>query len=154
MNRKRVAKYFTQIVNYWAKRLRLDVKLIQDNRIRKFCAFVSYRGNPKIGTDRDYSITYSPRTMIDYDYNTFAGLTFLALHELGHIKLKALFRNGGRVQAEYRAEMFALRKLKKYYPKMYRYHVTRMKLDLKGNKYFTGEKAYYREAFNKIKIYK
>jgi hypothetical protein len=67
-------------------------------------------------------------------------ITHCVLHELGHIKKKAT----GEIQSEYRAEKFAIKVIKEYYPSYYKAALNLMK------RYVKHKRPIYREAFAKI----
>jgi len=132
--------YLASLFTYWCGIYKLPLPLlIRDNRMK----YIGAVKKLKYTFNFLYSMNQIERLQ-DFDIMTFI------FHELGHIK----YPNKDRIKAEINAERFALRELKKRFPKYYEKQVKYTKRCLKQKSYFWKEKyPEHYEAFKRIKEY-
>jgi len=81
---------------------------------------------------------------------------YIVAHEYGHIFHDTNYDTfKQKVDSEYKAERFALNKLKKYFPKAYQIVIEKGREQLKSRKWSTSKREkHYRKAWKKIKEYR
>lgn len=143
-NREKVRKFIREKTLYWAKRFKLNIKSISQARSSKFVMFVNcYKKNWDI-----FFVKYHMQNLLGR-LDNYDELLFIIFHELGHLFHRAFYDTVGRVEAEYLAETFAVRRFKKYFPKKFKKLVKRMAEHQEGNR-----PVYYEKAWDRIKEYK
>lgn len=119
------------IVKDVCSKTKASMPIVKPYKLRKYGAWCSYK--PKLD-----------RWTISYDLKTLNGFSdkevvMLAVHEVGHIKT---WHSSDRELCEYKAELFALRTVKKYYPKYFTLNLT--KAGIKRNR------KWYGSAFRRV----
>jgi len=133
--------YFIAFFMMWYGILNIDKKLdfgrIKNKKMLKYIAYV-------IDGKRKNIIRWNHK-YINQSSKTYLRRT--ALHELGHLVKKPDRTKKWKENWEYEAELFALTKIKEYYPKYLKQSVTDVKNIIKDN-----EK--YRKYFNHVRAFK
>ena len=134
MNRQ---KYFIKIVCKLCGKLKIKSPLLKlDNRLGKYCSSVTVCEHKK---------TKEKRFIMKYNMTVIEKLDrfeiiHLILHELGHIKTDAKTIT----EREYKAERFALKAIKKHYPKQYKRTLRFIEW------YVSDNKEVYGKAFKRL----
>jgi len=141
-------QYYQKLIPFYCKKFKLsNVTIKKDNRI-KCSAFVGY--NKKFGKKIFTIVCNIKKLDSNRDYNWSLITMF---HELGHIKYDLSYNNKRqRILSEYKAEKFALKQMKKYYPKRYKKlikYITKKVLP-----YYKENYPLHYKAYLKIKEYK
>lgn len=146
-------QYFKKEVKYWAKRLNIRLDDVKMNKRMWYMAMASW------GHNNNHIVYYQPRY---FNHERKFYIMRLIFHELGHFKNKNFssqypydkFTN--QMIAEYKAEIFALKCLKKYYPEYYRAfcrYIKRSGLKRIMETDYMRHGRYYFLAFSQIKEY-
>lgn len=109
-------KYFKKQVKYWSKRLNIPIHHIKTDKRMWYMCMAQW--------DNDVNTIYYQPKKFKYERSYF--IMHMIFHELGHFKNYNFssqypydqFTN--KMIAENKAEIFALKCLKKYYPKYYK----------------------------------
>ena len=134
MNRQ---KYFINTVCKLCGKLKVKRPLLRmDNRLGQYCSSV---------TTCEHKKTKEKRFIMRYNMKVISRLDkfeiiHLILHELGHIKTDAK----NVTQREYKAERFALKAIKKHYPKQYKRTLRFIEW------YVSDNKEIYGKAFTRL----
>ncbi len=133
-------------VFYWQKKLKIrNILLSVDNKTK----YVAYVCDYKIGIP---ALFLNLKTLKrDNDIEIISTI----FHEFGHIKFKTYLwktTEESKIKREYIAESYALKQLKKYFPKEYKKHIEAWKEQLEDK---TWRKSFpiHHTAFSKIKAY-
>ncbi len=103
--------FFINIVKELCGKLRIQVPIIRkDNRLQTYVASVNECNCKEC---KNITLRYNAKKV---NHLSKWELTYIALHEIGHIKTDA----PTRVEREYKAEKFAHKAIQKYFPKYYR----------------------------------
>lgn len=106
-------KYFIKMVCKLCGKLKVKRPLLRlDNRLGKYCSSITTCEHRKTKEKR-FVMRYNMKVIGKLD--KFA-IIHIILHELGHIKTDAR----RIIEREYKAEKFALKAVKKHYPKHYK----------------------------------
>ncbi len=128
-------KFFIDVVNKLCGKLKiLKPNIYRDNRLKEYVASVESCSCKEC---ENVILRYNSKRIKSLDKWE---LIYTALHELGHIKTDA----PTRVEREYKAEKFAHKAIKKYYPKYYR-RVLRYTLWVTEH-----ERGVYRRAYDRL----
>jgi len=134
-------KYFnnTADILYKKARLGIEIRVKKDNRLGRYSAHVQYY-NCDCCAKPFYLFRYNEKELKDA---TKVEILMTILHEFGHIKLRHKGETQ-RIQKEYSAEKYAMKMLKKYYPKKYKTAL----IYLAG--YESHSDPVYRKAFTRL----
>lgn len=128
-------KFFIDVINKLCGKLKIRKPDIQrDNRLQGYVASV-----------QQCACKDCDEVILKYNSKRINALEkweiiYTALHELGHVKTDA----PTRVEREYKAEKFAHKAIKKYYPKYYR-NILRYTLHVAE-----CERGVYKKAYDKV----
>lgn len=135
-------------INYFNKKLdelfkltkmKQEIHVKQDNRLGDYIAHVELHICK--GCDKEmYLFRYNAK---EIKKASKIEIINTILHEFGHIKIKC-GQNISRVENEYRAEKYAIKTIKKYYPQYYKQAVK----NLKG--YLRHVDKVYNKAFGRL----
>lgn len=108
-------KIFEKLIPLYCKKFKISkVTLKRDNRIWG-SAFVNWKNNKNI-------ITYSSKHLDSY--GSYDWVLSTLFHELGHLKYKLPYKTKKeKIFSEYKAELFGVKQLKKYYPIKSKKHI-------------------------------
>ena len=100
-------RQFISLFYYWSGRLNIErVSFKKDMRYDCHACI-----------DKDSLLVYNLKKLNEYKKEHFLLLN-LIFHELGHVKHKLPYNTEAEMfNSEYKAEMFAIRAMQKYYPK-------------------------------------
>ena len=130
-------KYFIETVCNLCGKLKVKRPLLKvDNRLGRYCASVTTCIHTKTKETR-FIMRYNMKIIDKLDKWE---ITHLILHELGHIRTDAKTEE----EREYKAEKFALKATKKYYPKQYKRTLRFIEW------YVSDNKEVYRKAFKRL----
>lgn len=136
-------KYFKKKVKELALKTNVenDIVIRQDNRLGRYSACIDIYIYSDNG-EHVYLLRYNAKKIVTLSK---AEILMIALHELGHIKLQHEFNNDSSLEKlEYEAEKFAMKNIKKYFPKSYS-----VILRYLGG-YRTHDNDIYKRAFTKL----
>lgn len=122
-------KLFEHIVKDICSKTKTSIPIIKSYKLRHYTAWCSYK--EELGK---YRISYNSERFNEYSNKS---IVMIAVHEVGHIRTFA----SNREDCEYKAELFALKNVKKYYPKYFSLKFT--KDTIKQNK------KWYTKAFKR-----
>lgn len=105
MNKK--IKLFENIIKDICSKTKTTIPIIRQYKLRHYTAWCSYKEKIK-----KYRISYNPERLLKYSNKD---IVMIAVHEVGHIRTFAYDREN----SEYKAQLFALKNVKKYYPKYF-----------------------------------
>ncbi len=137
---------FVELFRYWTGRLELqaEIPVVKDNR---YDCHACVENCPKT---RKPILKYNAKKLSRLSR---AYLVFTVFHEIGHIRDKVPYNTETqKVYAEYRAEKFALRMLKKHYPRLYRENLSLTRVLMADRKWIKENNLHYK-AFKKIREY-
>jgi len=100
-----ISQQFENIVKDLCVKTKTTKPIIAQYRLKKYSGWCSYKKKIK-----RWRVSYHPGVLTENSKYIF----HLIAHEVGHIEAK-----GAREQREFEAELFALRTIKKYYPKYF-----------------------------------
>jgi len=129
---------FLKTVKFVKEKYKLNFKISRDNRLKRTGVY-SYKG--------EYILIYSKKSLYSLNDTIWA-----AYHECGHIKNDLPYKTlKDEIYSEYKAERWALTKLKIDYPKIYKYRLKEGKKELKG--FINSKYEPYLSAWKMIKEY-
>jgi len=132
---------FKTLASYWCGKLDTPFPIFKRmNKKSKFLGAVSQVNK------NNFYFHYNFRVI---KYIDFGELIMFILHEIGHVKNRI---KGSYVKKEYLAETFALKLMKKYFPKEYKKQVKDWKKSLKNKEWQKMFPDHYK-AFKKIREY-
>jgi len=136
--------HFKVAMSCWLKSLGImDIIIRRDRRLKHFCSVEQYEDG-KVIVYIGQKIKYAPI------YAIYATI----FHELNHIIRDLPYKTEDeKVRSECLAERYALRMLKRYYPKYYRQYVQYERKRLAKGELQKKHPIHYK-AYNKIKEYK
>ncbi len=129
VNQKKI-KLFETTIKEICKKTKTKLPLIIPHKLKHYTAWCSYKLKLK-----NYRISYHPDRILNCENKK---IIYIAIHEVGHTKTKI----SNREKSEYIAELFALRNIKKYYPKYYTFKYTKEMIN--------QNIKWYSEAFKKV----
>jgi len=138
-----IKRLYQTLIPFYCRKFKLsNISIKKDNRILA-SARVKYRKNGGI------IIFNNKRLSNDKNYDWGLSTMF---HELGHLKYRlSYFTKKQKILSEYKAEIFAIKQMKKYYPKR---HKRLIKSMLKNTlSYYKEDFPIHYEAFLKIREY-
>jgi len=139
-------KILTEVF-YWQKKLKIrNILLSVDNKTK----YVGYVCDYKIGIPALFLNLKALKEDSDIE------IISTIFHEFGHIKYKTYLwkpTEANKVKREYLAETYALKQLKKYFPKEYKNHIEAWKKQLQIKSWQKEFPIHYK-AFSKIREYK
>jgi len=102
---------------FWREKLKLPFFLINTDNKTQYAAFVTY-------TNLIYQNQKTNIPMLSINLKYFHQQPFITIiktlfHEFGHIYYNTLLNPKNKIHAEYLAEIYMLKKIKKYFPMMY-----------------------------------
>ena len=138
-------KYFVKHMTKWGIKFGVPLeKIKRENRMWYSAMVQQYYGK--------YYCWYNSKELATWE----GQMPHIIFHELGHLKNYIPYTDSikRKIKSETLAEKFALRMLKKYYPKLYKRQVKQLPNKLKRIKATWGKDyQYYYEAFKTIKEY-
>ena len=138
-------KYFVKHMIYWGNKFKVPLEtILKDNKMWFSAEVRKYYG-------KNYC-WYNSKQLACWGNR----LPHIIFHELGHFKnyIPSTKCEKLKIKSEYLAEKFALKMLKKYYPKLYKQQLKRLPKKLKEIKYeWSKNKQYYYEAYKQIPEY-
>ena len=144
--RKRLTRYemFVLLFFTWRRRLGLmKIDIERDNRANAHLITEFYE-------DGTIKIKYNSRRLAKWSYALLLSGLF---HEIGHIKNNFPYNTEEeKIYSEYRAELYSLKMVKRYYPSKVPEIVAYTKSKLKNYKW-KKENPVHHAAFSKIKDY-
>lgn len=139
---KKVKKFIEKKANYWSKVFDVEFIEITANKDKDSCFWV---GRYKY-TYKYFYLDYVIKNVIEA-YSTYDEILFVIFHEIGHVFHRAFHSSVGKVEAEYLAELFAVKQYKKYFPEKWE-KVRQLQI-----KKLPRMKPVYQKAFKRIKDY-
>lgn len=122
---------FKKIVEEICRKTRTEIPIVVSYKLKYYSAWCSYKEEFS-----RWRISYHPERI---SLITYKQLLHIVAHEIGHIRASS----GDRKRREYKAELFALKTVKKYYPKYFSVSFTKAMIKNPVNE------KYYRELFKK-----
>lgn len=143
--RKRKYELFRDLFNFWSVKLGFGIIPVErDNRFNAHAVTFDYGKG-------DIKIVYNVKKLAKWN---MAEIVCGVFHELGHVKNGLKYDTDEQmIESEYQAERFALRMIKKHYPKYLKDVVLAAKKTLACKEWRDSFPIHY-QAFSKIKEYK
>jgi hypothetical protein len=147
MKRKTKGEKFVELFKYWGGRLGLkeNIPVIRDNRYSSHACIEIY------DRSRTPVLKYNAKKLARWHDSYLVASVF---HEIGHLIYNGPYRTEKqKIYDEYRAEKFALKMLKKYYPRLYHQNIKGTKQTMKDKKWFAKDTIHW-HALKMIKEYR
>ncbi len=135
--KKTKSQQFIELFRYWCGKLNLDenIPVVKDNRYQ---CYACIEHAPNYGKR---VLKYNAKKIARWNE---AFLVCGVFHEIAHLMDKMPYRTEKeKILCEYRAERFALKMLKKHYPKLYRQNVRYGRDTLRDAKWAAGDRFNY-----------